>query len=59
MRRISEVNPPVVVEFTFEEAKKLSDSLLDDFQWDETSQPHLYQQLYSILDEAAYGGSNR
>lgn len=45
-----ELNPPIVVEFTFEEADKLAEFLMDDVQWESHREVPL-QSLWTVLSD--------
>jgi hypothetical protein len=43
------MKPPITVEFTYDEAKRLARSFMNDVVWDDTHEYKLYSELYEVL----------
>lgn len=54
MRVVKTDRPPVVVEFDYDEARKLYFSSMNDFNWEETSEEDLWAEFNELLGEGLY-----
>ena len=48
---VSSTKPNVILELTWDEAKALNKAVINDFAWDETGDPDLWQALYHVLED--------
>lgn len=54
MRVVLTDRPPVVIEFNYDEARRLYASSTNDFPWDETTEEELWGMFNELLAEGLW-----